>query len=636
MLARLRVAWFGMGAVLLATVLVGVADDNELSTAFVRITPQTDELVAMEETIRRLAEQVLPCTVGIQVGGNVEGSGVVISESGYVLTAAHVIGRPGRDVMIRFPDGTKVVGRTLGIHTQADGGLIKIKQEGKWPFAPMVTHEDYPVPGDWCLSTGHPGGFQSDRTPPLRIGRIIDVEKNTLRTDCTITGGDSGGPLFDMQGRVIGIHSRISEESSVNLHGPVLAYVEVWEDLKAGKIYPPPPPSRFLIRFDPDRDGKIIREDLLAGDLRRSYDALVKAFDLDADKAYSVEELAKAVGWRSTSRRLSLSPYRPEANSDSLDKQHFVRGKSVLSAFKPIVSTAAKSTVEVLCDGKIDILGLIVSTDGLVVTKASRLRGKIECRTPKGQKFAAEILLIDSRNDLAVLKLNATGLKAVEWADTDELLPGHWLATPGASGTAVSVGVVSVAKREIAGTPGVLGVAIVDKPGKPTIEKVMDGSGAKIAGMLAGDVIILVTGDPVKNLGELKKAVGKHRAGEIVKTTIVRDGKNIEFKVRLGMPADLFHDDPRFFRFGGSDGLNGPLNQRRDDFPAAIQHDSVLLPSQCGGPIVNIFGGVIGINVARADRTVSYAVPSETVTAIVERARAKLAKAETKPETATD
>ena len=186
MLARLPVRWLGMGAVMLATVLVGVADENELLTAFVRITPKTDDLVPMEATMRRIAKQVVPCTVGIQVGQNVEGSGVVISESGYVLTAAHVIGRPGRNVMIRFPDGTRVPGRTLGIHTEADGGLVKITKEGKWPFAPMVTHEDFPEPGDWCLSTGHPGGFQEDRTPPVRVGRIIDVDKDTLRSDCKI------------------------------------------------------------------------------------------------------------------------------------------------------------------------------------------------------------------------------------------------------------------------------------------------------------------------------------------------------------------------------------------------------------------------------------------------------------------
>jgi serine protease Do len=195
---------------------------------------------------------------------------------------------------------------------------------------------------------------------------------------------------------------------------------------------------------------------------------------------------------------------------------------------------------------------------------------------------------------------------------------------------------VSVAKREIAGTPGVLGVKIRSPAGEPTVEEVMELSGAKVAGMLAGDVIVLVMGKPVKSLKELQTAVGEHRPGEILKTTVKRNGKTIEMKVRLGMPADLFPNDPMAFRFGGSDGLNGPLNQRRDDFPAAIQHDSVLLPSQCGGPVVNVSGEVIGINVARANRIVSYALPCGTVRKIVAEARSMLAETETKPDTTTN
>ena len=124
-----------------------------------------------------------------------------------------------------------------------------------------------------------------------------------------------------------------------------------------------------------------------------------------------------------------------------------------------------------------------------------------------------------------------------------------------------------------------------------------------------------------------------YRLGDVI---TARNGKTIEMKVRLGMPADLFPNDPMAFRFGGSDGLNGPLNQRRDDFPAAIQHDSVLLPSQCGGPVVNVSGEVIGINVARANRIVSYALPCGTVRKIVAEARSMLAETETKSDTTTN
>ncbi len=617
MLAMPRVRWLGMGAVILATVLVGVADENDVLTAFVRLTPKTAELPEMEATMRRIADQVVPCTVGIQVGHNVEGSGVVISENGYILTAAHVIGRPGRTVTIRFPDGTRVPAKTLGIHTEADGGLVKITTDGKWPFAPLVTHEDFPKPGDWCLATGHPGGFQDDRTPPLRVGRIIDVARNTLRSDCTITGGDSGGPLFDMHGRVIGIHSRISEESTVNLHGPVLAYVEAWKHLKAGEVYPPLPPSRFFENFDRDHDGKVTRAELPAGDVLSMYDRLLKTYQLDAEKSYDVEELTKIVGWQRVPQRLALEPYRPDDSDDALDAEQYVRGKAVLHAFQPIVATAARSTVQVLCDGQPQALGVVVDPAGLVVTKASRLQGVLTCRIHGGKTVAAKMTKSDAENDLALLTLEAEGLEPVVWS-TDALRPGQWLATPDAAGTAISVGVVSVAQRRIAGTSGVLGVKIRSPEGMPTVEAVMSGSGAKRAGMLTDDVIASIMDQPVRSLAELQKAVGEHRPGEVLNATIIRDGETMQLEVRLGMPDDVFQDLMPF-RFRGSQGLNGPLNQRRDDFPVAIQHDSVLLPRHCGGPIVNVAGEVVGINVARADRTVSYALPSDTVRALVEK-----------------
>jgi serine protease Do len=59
--------------------------------------------------------------------------------------------------------------------------------------------------------------------------------------------------------------------------------------------------------------------------------------------------------------------------------------------------------------------------------------------------------------------------------------------------------------------------------------------------------------------------------------------------------------------------LGGPLSDRRTDFASALQHDSVLLPSQCGGPLVGLDGKVAGINVARAGRVESYAIPAATV-----------------------
>jgi serine protease Do len=91
--------------------------------------------------------------------------------------------------------------------------------------------------GEWCLAIGHPGGYKEGRSPPVRLGRVLDHGNVLIRTDCTLVGGDSGGPLFNMYGKVIGIHSRILPGITHNIHVPVDTYVETWERLAKGESW---------------------------------------------------------------------------------------------------------------------------------------------------------------------------------------------------------------------------------------------------------------------------------------------------------------------------------------------------------------------------------------------------------------
>ena len=65
----------------------------------------------------------------------------------------------------------------------------------------------------------------------VRLGRIIRLAPGVLQTDCTISPGDSGGPLFDMHGRVVGIHTSISSSLAENFHVPITEYAETWDQL---------------------------------------------------------------------------------------------------------------------------------------------------------------------------------------------------------------------------------------------------------------------------------------------------------------------------------------------------------------------------------------------------------------------
>ena len=105
--------------------------------------------------------------------------------------------------------------------------------------------------GQWCAATGHPGGYEPDRTPVFRLGRILAHGDNKLiRTDCQLIGGDSGGPLVDMYGDVIGIHSRIGSNLANNQHVPISAYLDHWNQLVSSDTLgiDPPEPIQISVR----------------------------------------------------------------------------------------------------------------------------------------------------------------------------------------------------------------------------------------------------------------------------------------------------------------------------------------------------------------------------------------------------
>ena len=85
--------------------------------------------------------------------------------------------------------------------------------------------------GSGVMAVGHPGGLDEARGMVTRIGRILSSSKRVIRTDCTLVGGDSGGPLIDMNGDLIGIHSRIGANLVDNLHVPADVYSENWDSL---------------------------------------------------------------------------------------------------------------------------------------------------------------------------------------------------------------------------------------------------------------------------------------------------------------------------------------------------------------------------------------------------------------------
>ncbi len=147
----------------------------------------------------------------------------------------------------------------------------------------------------------------------MRLGRVLLNEPSAIVTDCPLVGGDSGGPLFDMEGRVIGIHSRIADDLRANLHVPVDTYRETWDRLAAGEVWPrlrPGGPVIGVVHDDQDEEARIVRvlDDSPAAEAGVRAGDVITRFDGQAIKLF--DELADAVAAKEPGDRVRIEVRR--------------------------------------------------------------------------------------------------------------------------------------------------------------------------------------------------------------------------------------------------------------------------------------------------------------------------------------
>ncbi len=251
------------------------------------------ELKSLQDTVKGLVAKVTPATVAV-ILGEIDptrsgpqsvgaGSGVIVSDDGLVLTAAHVIeppsfgfggAAPRRDrelttVRLMLPGNIEVKGKILGRNPGVDSGMVRITdpvpegatwpgaKEGKWPFVEIGDSTKL-AKGQWVVSLGHPGGPKPERRAPVRLGQMVEVgaTAKSIVSDCTLVGGDSGGPLFDLTGKLVGIHSRIGDKIDDNVHVSTKAFQDEWKRLVRGDVIGRGEP-RAVLGVTLNRDGKM-------------------------------------------------------------------------------------------------------------------------------------------------------------------------------------------------------------------------------------------------------------------------------------------------------------------------------------------------------------------------------------------
>ncbi|MDB4799304.1 S1C family serine protease, partial [bacterium] len=194
----------------------------------------------LDRIVRELVPDLVDATVAIMINGG-SGSGVIISPEGLVITAAHVTSDPKKQMKVLLSDGRELPATSLGVDHETDGALLQINAPGPFPYRPYVETKTYKV-NDWVIATGHPGGPVVGRPAPVRLGRISEAGtksgfSDAITTSAMVISGDSGGPLYNLKGEVIGINSNISGSWRINKHVPLPSIVARWDALIAGEAF---------------------------------------------------------------------------------------------------------------------------------------------------------------------------------------------------------------------------------------------------------------------------------------------------------------------------------------------------------------------------------------------------------------
>jgi S1-C subfamily serine protease len=156
---------------------------------------------------------------------------------------------------------------------------------------------------------------------------------------------------------------------------------------------------------------------------------------------------------------------------------------------------------------------------------------------------------------------------------------------------------------------GFLGIGLEDGEKGATIGSLQPRGPAAKAGLKAGDVLVTVGEKKIGSPKALLEALQPYQPGDVVTVKVKRGAEVKELKVTLGRaPMDRGEFQNR---------MGSALSKHRGGFPKVLQHDTVLRPADCGGPLVDLDGKAVGINIARAGRTESYAIPSEDVQALL-------------------
>jgi serine protease Do len=531
-------------------------------------TPQN-----LEKNIQQVIEKAYQASVYITpfdsiakkaVGGSF--SGVVIDPAGHILSAAHAI-KPNNWYEITFPDGRKFKAKGLGRIPSNDAAMLQINEPGTWPYAEMGWSSSITVDMP-CISIAYPGSL-TVKTPTIRMGYVAEAITNEgfIRSTCLMEPGDSGGPVFDMKGRVIGLHSKINVSLDDNFEIPVDLYRKYWAALTIPLSYTKLP----------------VAEQFVA--------------DLQASALKPVPEIKNMAN--------VLKKLEAKLDYNSLIIKSQVDG----------IETSINGTLVNLQGFGTDDR---IKNKSFLLSKSSMIGETVWVQLKPGKTVPAKVISRDESNDLVLLEINVKlkGGIALASVSTDSVQPaqlGKFLISPQVEQDGI-ISVLGNTQFAIARgpNPAFIGINTNEKDGKIIISMVQPRSPASIAALETGDEITSFNGKKLFKTEDLSKEMTHYKINDTLKLELNRSG--VPYSKQVVLKARRLNERHIAYQF--TDGRS----ERRDGFNQVLVHDARLKPAACGGPLYDIEGNFYGINIARLSRTSTLALPVSVLNKFVREA----------------
>ena len=605
------------------------------------------DVPALQKKIYSTIEDVTPAVVSISLRGRPQlggFSGVIVSKDGHVLSAGHAV-RPGGKYDVLLPDGRSFNAVGKGSNGVADCAMLQITSDFEGlPYAQMGESKSL-VQNQPCLSISYPGGQRASLAPVVRFGHLVKDGggPKMLQSTALMEPGDSGGPLFDLDGRVIGIHSRITAGMEQNFEVPIDTFKKFWNELNGEKRFTHSGPSTPVLGFRGTSSetgvtvGRVQSDSLAEKHGIKADDVIESVYGIETSSMVALrkamvtarDDKAKeiVVKLQREEEQIELKiPFEvvddsaPEVKLPEYEDKEFPKptGMEQLAnlpeEFSELESELDDACVDISStrteDGKeLSIVGTRIKGTRFIISKNSVVGDK-----PTVGETELEVVSRDKENDLVLLKTPDKNAAGVDINFQDDATPktGSFLITPDSDGT----GLVSVVSSKSFASKknkrsGFLGVRPADYKGKggAVLEMVTNGGAAKRAGLKVGDIVTKLNETEITDQAEMRDFLKKVNPGATVIATITRDDEEMEKTIELG-EFTSGHSADRVAK-----------SARRDGFTKVILHDADLKPADCGSPVFDLKGNFIGLNIARNSRVRSYMIPRTIVKKLVETAK---------------